>query len=112
MEDENPTPKRAAPFRPPSIEEIKARCREMNYTNVDPCKFFDFYESKGWMVGKNRMKKWHCALANWARDGDFPPGGRAARATTGSHTRRPEDDFMSEWQRIDQERALNYGTEN
>jgi len=28
-------------------------------------KFFNYYESKGWMVGKNRMQIWRSAMANW-----------------------------------------------
>jgi phage replication O-like protein O len=30
-------------------------------------KFFDFYESKGWFVGKNKMKDWKAAVRNWIR---------------------------------------------
>ena len=26
-----------------------------------------FYESKGWMVGKNKMKQWRSAVATWAK---------------------------------------------
>lgn len=31
-------------------------------------KFFDFYESKGWRVGKTGMKDWKAAVRNWLRD--------------------------------------------
>ena len=27
--------------------------------------FFDFYESKGWMIGKNKMKDWKAAARRW-----------------------------------------------
>jgi hypothetical protein len=30
-------------------------------------KFFNFYESKGWMVGKNKMKDWKAAARNWLK---------------------------------------------
>lgn len=30
-------------------------------------KFYDFYESKGWMVGKNKMKSWKSSVNNWIR---------------------------------------------
>ena len=33
--------------------------------NVDPARFVDFYSSKGWMVGKNKMKDWKAAVRNW-----------------------------------------------
>lgn len=29
--------------------------------------FFDFYESKGWLVGKSPMKKWEAAANRWIR---------------------------------------------
>jgi ABC-type amino acid transport substrate-binding protein len=28
-------------------------------------RFFNYYESKDWMVGKNKMKKWQAAVNNW-----------------------------------------------
>jgi hypothetical protein len=30
-------------------------------------RFCDFYESKGWMIGKNKMKDWKSAVRNWNR---------------------------------------------
>lgn len=53
-------------FSPPSIEEIKAYILEKGYT-VDAEKFFYFYESKGWMIGKNKMKNWRMAIATWQK---------------------------------------------
>ena len=51
-------------FVPPSVEEIKKYCHEKNKV-VDPEQFWNFYESKGWFVGKNKMKSWHHAIALW-----------------------------------------------
>ena len=53
-------------FRPPTVDDIKAYCLERN-SAVDADRFFDFYESKGWMVGKNKMKDWKAAVRNWER---------------------------------------------
>lgn len=53
----------------PKIEEIENYCSELNY-NIDAEAFFDFYQSKGWMVGKNKMKDWKAAIRNWARQGN------------------------------------------
>ena len=53
-------------FKPPTIQEVKAYCIERGNT-VDPERFVDFYESKGWMVGKNKMKDWKAAVRNWER---------------------------------------------
>jgi hypothetical protein len=29
--------------------------------------FIDFYESKGWMVGSNKMKDWKAAVRTWEK---------------------------------------------
>lgn len=50
----------------PSVEEIAAYCRERNNT-VDAQHFFDYYESKGWVVGKAKMKDWRATVRNWER---------------------------------------------
>lgn len=53
-------------FVPPTLENVSGYCRENGY-NVDAQRFIDFYESKGWMVGKNKMKDWRAAVRNWSR---------------------------------------------
>ena len=54
-------------FIPPTVDEVKDYCWE-RMNNVDAQRFVDFYESKGWMVGKNKMKDWKAAVRNWERD--------------------------------------------
>jgi len=49
---------------PPKIEDVKNYCKERK-NNVDANKWFDFYTSKGWMVGKNKMKDWKAAVRTW-----------------------------------------------
>jgi hypothetical protein len=56
--------KNSSRFAPPSLEEINQYIEEKGY-QVDGERFRNFYESKNWMVGKNKMKKWKAALANW-----------------------------------------------
>lgn len=56
-------------FVKPSLDEIKAYCIERG-NNVNPAKFFDFYESKGWKVGKNPMKNWQASVRTWERNSD------------------------------------------
>ena len=60
---ENPTTKQ---FKIPTVEEISAYCQERN-NSVDAQRFFDYYESKGWYVGKNKMKDWKAAVRTWER---------------------------------------------
>lgn len=54
-------------FVPPTHQDVSDYCQEKGYTNVDIERFIDFYESKGWMVGKNKMKDWRAAVRNWNR---------------------------------------------
>ena len=51
-------------FVPPTLSEVKAYCQERN-NGINPEQFIDFYESKGWFVGKNKMKDWKAAVRNW-----------------------------------------------
>lgn len=60
---------REARFTPPSVEEVAAYCLERE-NNVDASRFVDFYSSKGWMVGKSKMKDWKAAVRNWERSRD------------------------------------------
>ena len=53
-------------FYPPTIDEVKQYCEERK-NNIDPMAFIDFYSSKGWMIGKNRMKDWKAAVRTWER---------------------------------------------
>lgn len=53
-------------FVPPTIDEVSAYCQERN-NFVDPERFIDFYESKGWMVGSNKMKDWKAAVRTWEK---------------------------------------------
>ena len=53
-------------FTPPTVEEVRRYCQERN-NKVDPEGFIDFYESKGWFIGKNKMKDWKAAVRNWER---------------------------------------------
>jgi hypothetical protein len=49
---------------PPKIEMIKQYCVDRD-NNVDADKFFNFYEAKGWVVGKSKMKDWQAAVRTW-----------------------------------------------
>lgn len=53
-----------AKFQKPSLDEIRLYCQERN-NKVDPERFFNFYESKGWVVGKSPMKDWKAAVRTW-----------------------------------------------
>ncbi len=50
----------------PSVEEIKQYCLDRN-NGIDAEQFYDFYESKNWYVGKNKMKNWQAAVRTWEK---------------------------------------------
>lgn len=53
-------------FVPPSVEEVKEYCLSVG-SQVDAEMFVAFYESKGWLVGKNKMKSWKSAIVTWEK---------------------------------------------
>ena len=63
---ERPVKKRSTAFKPPTVEEVREYCKERG-NEVDPETFVDFYASKGWMVGKTKMKDWKAAIRTWER---------------------------------------------
>ena len=66
-------------FQKPTIEEIRQYCLEKGY-NVDAEQFFNFYESKGWVVGKSPMKNWRAAVSTWNKtEKEIPQRKRESR---------------------------------
>lgn len=61
-------PKRKA-FIAPSIADVREYLYSRNVSDSinEAEKFCDFYESKGWVVGKNKMKCWKAAARNWSK---------------------------------------------
>ena len=57
-------PPKTRAFVPPSVEEVRAYCMERG-NNIDPQYFVDYYEARGWMIGKNKMKDWRAAMRTW-----------------------------------------------
>jgi hypothetical protein len=53
-------------FYPPTIAEVQDYIDTKGY-HVDAEYFCAFYESKGWYVGKNKMKNWRMAVVTWEK---------------------------------------------
>jgi len=51
---------------PPTIEEVTTYCFERK-NSVDPKNWFNHYEAKGWMIGKNKMVNWRAAVRTWEK---------------------------------------------
>ena len=77
-------------FAPPTPEDVREYCREKGL-NVDADRFVDFYKSKNWYVGKNKMKDWKAAVRNWARS--------QRQESTAKGTEKPRNRFDNFQQR-------------
>ena len=78
-------------FKKPTLEEVKQYCLERN-NGIDAETFIDFYESKGWLVGKTKMKDWKACVRTWERN-------RNAK----------KEDIIPEW--FDKQNETNASTE-
>lgn len=78
IEEEEEKKVSSSRFKAPTVEEIKSYCSERK-NDVDAQRFFDYYESNGWHVGKNKMKDWKAAVRTWERSNN-----RASRSDSSS----------------------------
>ena len=58
---------KAKRFAKPTIEEVADYCSERE-NGVDAEKFYDYYSSNGWKVGKNAMKDWKASVRTWEKN--------------------------------------------
>jgi hypothetical protein len=70
-------------FTPPTIDEVIAYCQERK-NNVNPVRWFNFYASKGWKVGKEPMKDWKASVRYWESDENDGNNSRGNGNTTES----------------------------
>ena len=74
-------------FIPPLIEQVQEYCKERNNT-VNAEKWFDFYSSKGWMIGKNKMKDWKAAIRTWEKNEQQQPTSQPKKSKSFSELAR------------------------
>lgn len=55
-----PAPK----FQPPTVEQVAAYCKERS-NSVNPQRFVDYYEARGWKLKTGTMKNWKAAVRTW-----------------------------------------------
>lgn len=83
-------------FTKPTVEEIRLYCRERGNV-IDPQRFFDFYEAKGWRVGNQPMKDWQAAVRTWeGRDSAKPRDQAAGYAKRNAKPRIDQHDFTDD----------------
>lgn len=89
--------KAASRFTPPTVDEVKKYCIERG-NNIDPESFVDFYESKGWLIGKNKMKDWKAAVRTWEkkeyRKPNRPAPQQPRQETEEERLRREQDEKL------------------
>ena len=54
-------------FKEPTVEEVHEYCNERK-NKVCADTFIDFYASKGWMIGKGKMKDWRACVRTWEKN--------------------------------------------
>ena len=89
----------ASRFRPPTLEEVKSYLLEKGI-EIDAERFVAYYESNGWMVGRNKMKNWKAAIVNWHKN-----EGRYGQHTTNQPTRPQKNLLPSQRIETDAERT-------
>ena len=53
-------------FKQPTLEEVKRLFQIKGCTvKNEPERFFLYYESNGWYVGKTKMRSWRAAAGGW-----------------------------------------------
>lgn len=70
-------------FIKPTVEQVINYCKEQGYV-LDAQYFIDYYESKGWCVGKSKMKDWKAAVRTWMRNRNGKPNNQQKPFTDGS----------------------------
>ena len=68
-EEEEKEEEQEKKFKKPTIEEIALYMEEKGMNNVAE-RFYNFYEAKGWMIGKNPIKNWKACVITW-KDGNL-----------------------------------------
>jgi hypothetical protein len=63
---ENIKPKTVKRFIPPTLEEVTHYCVNVRKNNVDPKKFYDFFEAGDWIDAKGqKVKNWKQKVITW-----------------------------------------------
>lgn len=85
--------KKKSVFIPPNVDEVKEYCDSVG-SQIDAESFVAFYESKGWMIGKNKMKSWKSAIVTWEKRNNLkrkPPKKSESKDTCGRFSNLPKE---------------------
>lgn len=56
-------------FTPPELSAVEEYCK-LRKNSVDANRWYDYYESKGWLIGKSPMKDWKAAVRTWEHNAE------------------------------------------
>lgn len=79
--DINKSKGKTSRFSPPTLQEVENYIKEKGYS-VDAEAFIAFYDSNGWLVGKNKMKSWKSAVTTWAKREEKQPQRPTSKSKT------------------------------
>ena len=83
-------------FVPPTLEEVRQFAEaEMAGSKILPEKFYNYYESNGWKVGRNPMKNWRTKFKSWSID---EKDGTYQQTTGGQFTGKTKSE--RDWERF------------
>ncbi len=74
-------------FKKPSLDDLEAYAAErtaLGHVQIDVHRFYDYYNSNGWRVGKNPMKDWKAAYRTWERKEEQDRKGASAPGRPGT----------------------------
>ena len=52
---------------PPDLDSVRTYCHSRK-NSVDPEQFVNYYETRGWMAGKSKMRNWQSAVRTWEKN--------------------------------------------
>jgi uncharacterized protein YdaU (DUF1376 family) len=92
VEEEKGITKGKNKFIIPHLDQIIAYCNERQ-NNVDPVTWHNFYSSKGWMIGKNKMKDWKAAVRTWENNQTQQNGTAKTKQLSSNSNSGVSDDY-------------------
>ena len=89
--------------RPPKKEQILEYCRSHGLS-VDPQRFFNYYEARGWRLPSGPVKNWQACLESWEGNRFSDAAGKSAKTVNQQHYTLGEDELyaIEKMKRMDQ----------
>ena len=102
--------KRSKAFKPPTIEEVTEYCKAQQ-NGINPVTWWNFYDGKNWMVGKNKMVRWKSTMATWKKDEPESKGTNLNAGQVKVFEPRKESETATTMPESMRKRMLNIGKE-